>query len=57
MASVLDIGSKARGVKPGRGDGYLRTTKSAERLPSEEEVKPEAPCYKILWQVINYALV
>jgi hypothetical protein len=35
MVSVLAIGPKVRGFKPGRGDGFLRAIKIRTRLPSE----------------------
>jgi hypothetical protein len=35
VVSVLDIGPKVRGFKPGRGRWILRVIKSAARLPSE----------------------
>jgi hypothetical protein len=37
MVGVLATGSKVRGFKPGRGDGFLRAIKSAVRLPSERK--------------------
>jgi hypothetical protein len=35
MVSVLAIGPIVGGLKPGRGDGFLRAIKSAARLPAE----------------------
>jgi hypothetical protein len=32
---MLAIGPKFHGLKPGRGDGFLRAIKSASRFPSE----------------------
>jgi hypothetical protein len=37
MVSVLAIGPKVRGFKPGRGRWILRAIKSAARLPSERK--------------------
>jgi hypothetical protein len=49
--SVLAIGTKVRGFKPGLGDGFLRAVK-IRRTPSfGGEVKPEATCRKILQHV------
>jgi hypothetical protein len=50
VVSVLATGSMGRGFKPDRGDGFLR----AKKAPSfEREVKPEAPCRKILRHIKN----
>jgi hypothetical protein len=35
FVSMLAIGPKARGFKPGRGDGFLRAINSATRLSLE----------------------
>jgi hypothetical protein len=35
MVSVLANGPIVGGLKPGRGDGFLRAIKSAARLPAE----------------------
>jgi hypothetical protein len=41
MVSVLTIGPKVRGVKPDRGDGFLRAIKICSTPSFVEEVKPE----------------
>jgi hypothetical protein len=47
MVSVLAIGPKVRGFRPGRGDRFLRAI-NVHSIPSfRGEVKAEAPC-KIL---------
>jgi hypothetical protein len=51
MASVLAIGLKVHGFKPGQCDGYLRAIKIRSTPSFTEEVKPEAPCRKLLWHV------
>jgi hypothetical protein len=48
MVSVLAIGPKVRGFKPGRGDGLLRATKIHSTSSLGREIKPEAPWRKIL---------
>jgi hypothetical protein len=40
MVSVLVIGPKVRGFKPGRGDGFLRAIKIRRNVSSGGEVKP-----------------
>jgi hypothetical protein len=40
MVSVLVIGPKVRGFKPGRGDGFLRAIKIRRNFSSGGEVKP-----------------
>jgi hypothetical protein len=51
MVSVLAIRPKVRGFIPGRGDGFLRAMKICSTFSFGEEVKPEAPCCKILQHV------
>jgi hypothetical protein len=51
MVSVLDIGPKVCGLKPGQGDGFLRAIKIHSTSSFRGEVKLEAPCCKILWYV------
>jgi hypothetical protein len=48
MVSVLATGSKGRGFKPGRGDGFLRVIKVRSTPSFGWEVKLEVPCCKIL---------
>jgi hypothetical protein len=50
IVSVLASGPKVRGLKPRLGDG-LRTMKFRSTPFFGEEVKPEAPCRKVLRQV------
>jgi hypothetical protein len=45
MVSVLEMGRKIRGLKPGRGDGFLRAIKILSTLSFGGEVKPEVPCH------------
>jgi hypothetical protein len=51
MVSVLFIGRKFCGFKPGRSDGFLRAIKILSTTSFGREVKPSAPCRKILRQV------
>jgi hypothetical protein len=51
MVSVLAIRLKICGFKPGLGNGFLRAIKSRTAPSFGGEVKPEAPCRKILWHV------
>jgi hypothetical protein len=48
VVSVLATGPKGRGLKPGRGDGFVRTIKIRSTPSFGWEVKPEVPCCKIL---------
>jgi hypothetical protein len=48
MVSVLTFGPKVRGFKPDRSDGLLRMIQIRNTSSFGEEVKPEAPCRKIL---------
>jgi hypothetical protein len=52
VVSVLAIGPKVRGFKPGRGRLNFEGYKSPQHL-CEMEVKPSAACYKILRNVKN----
>jgi hypothetical protein len=54
MVSVLTIGPKVRGLKPGRGDGILRAIKILSTHSFGGEVKPYTPCRKILLHVKNH---
>jgi hypothetical protein len=51
VVSVLATGPKGCGLKPGQGDGFLRTIKIHGTPSFGWEVKPEVPCRKILWHV------
>jgi hypothetical protein len=53
VVSVLAVGPKGRGLKPGGGDGSLREIKICSTPSLRWEVKPEAPCRKILRHVKN----
>jgi hypothetical protein len=55
MVSVLAAGPKGRRFKHGRGDGFLRAIKIRSTPSFGWEVKPRAPCRKILRHV-KYAL-
>jgi hypothetical protein len=48
VVSVLATGTKGRGFKSGRGDGFLRAIKIRSSLSFGLEVKPEVPYCKIL---------
>jgi hypothetical protein len=43
VVSVLATGPKSCVFEPGKGDGFLRTIKSAAHLPFGSEVKREGP--------------
>jgi hypothetical protein len=45
---VLPIGPKVRELKPGRDSGFLRAISIRSTPCFGGEVKPEAPCLKIL---------
>jgi hypothetical protein len=51
VVSVLTTGPRGRGLKPDRGDGYLRAIKICSTPSFGSEVKPEVPCHKILQHV------
>jgi hypothetical protein len=46
---MLAIGHKVHGFKPSRGDRFLKAIKICSTPSLGGEVKPEAPCCKILW--------
>jgi hypothetical protein len=48
MVIVLAFGPKVRRFKPGRGYGFLKAIKIRSTHSFGEEVKPSAPCRKIL---------
>jgi hypothetical protein len=48
---VLPTGTKGRGFIHDRGDEFLRAIKIRSTTSFAREVKPEAPCRKILWRV------
>jgi hypothetical protein len=50
-------GPKVRGFKLGRGDGFLTAREVRSTSPFRGEVKPEAPCCKILQHVKNHLQV
>jgi hypothetical protein len=47
---VLAIGPKGGGFKPSRNTAFLREIKICNAPSFAGEVKPKAPCHKILWQ-------
>jgi hypothetical protein len=51
MVSVRVIGPKGRGVRPGRGDGFLWAIKICSTPSFGWEAKQSAPCRKILRHV------
>jgi hypothetical protein len=57
VISVLAIGPKVCGFKPGRSNGLLRTIKIRSKPSFGAEVKPEAPFRKILRHVKNHLQV
>jgi hypothetical protein len=54
MVIVLDIGPKVRGFKPERGNGFLKAIKICSMPPFGGEVKPSAPCRKILGHIRSH---
>jgi hypothetical protein len=48
VVSVIATGPKGRGFRPGRGDRFLRVIKIHSTPSFGWEVKPKAPCRKIL---------
>jgi hypothetical protein len=51
VVSVLATGPKGCRFKPSQGDGLLRAINIRSTPSFGWEVKPEAPCVKILWHV------
>jgi hypothetical protein len=51
MVSVLAIGRKVRGVKPGRRRWIFKGDKTRSTTSFEKEAKPSAPCRTILRRV------
>jgi hypothetical protein len=47
MVNLLAIGPNVRGLKPGRGDAFLRAIKIRSTPSFGGEVKQGAPCHKI----------
>jgi hypothetical protein len=56
MVSVLAIGPKVRGFKPGRGDGFLTAIK-VRSTPSFGGVKASDACRKLLRDVKETVVV
>jgi hypothetical protein len=54
MVRVLAIGPKIRRFTSGRGDGFLRAIKIRSTTSFGVEVKPSAPCRKILRHVKDH---
>jgi hypothetical protein len=54
VLSVLATGPKGRGFEPGQDDGLLRVIKISSILSFGWEVKPEAPCRRILQHVKDF---
>jgi hypothetical protein len=50
---VLANGPEVRGFKPGQDDELLKAIKVHSTISFREEVKPQAPCHKILGHVKN----
>jgi hypothetical protein len=48
VVSVLATGFRVHGFKPGRGDGFLKAIKIRSTPSFGAELKPLAPCRKIL---------
>jgi hypothetical protein len=51
VVSMLATGPKGSGFKPGQGDGLSMAIKTRTTASFGWEVKPEAPCRKILGYV------
>jgi hypothetical protein len=51
MISILAIGPKVRGFKPGRGRWIFKGDKNQWTDFYAGEVKPSAPCFKSSWRV------
>jgi hypothetical protein len=51
VVSMLATVLKVRGFKNGRGDRFFRIIKNLSTLSFGREVKPEAPCRKILQRI------
>jgi hypothetical protein len=51
MISVLPTGPKVHAFKRSQGDGFLRAIKIRNTPSFGGEVKPDAPCRKMLWHV------
>jgi hypothetical protein len=51
MLSVLATGPKVCGFEPSQGNGFLMMIKICSTSSFRWEVKPEAPCHRILWHV------
>jgi hypothetical protein len=49
VVTVLTIGPKSRGFKPGRGDVFLTVTKMRSTPSFGGEVKPEVTCRTVLY--------
>jgi hypothetical protein len=54
VVSVVAIGPKVPRLKPSRGNGFLREIKICTMPSFRGEVKPEAPCCKILCYIKNH---
>jgi hypothetical protein len=54
---VLAIRPKVHEFKHGLGDGFLRATEIHSTPSFRRELKPEAPCYKILQHIISHLQV
>jgi hypothetical protein len=53
MCSVIAIRTKVRGLKPPRGDGFLRALKIRSTPSFGGEEKQEAPYHKISFESMN----
>jgi hypothetical protein len=49
MVIVLPLHPRFAGLNPAEGNGFLRTIKIHSTISFDGEVKPSAPCHKILW--------
>jgi hypothetical protein len=54
VLSVLGIGHKVRGIKPGLGGAFLRGIEIRTKSSFGEEVTPSAPCRKVFRHVQNH---
>jgi hypothetical protein len=54
VVSALATTFKIVGFKPAESDGFLSAIKICSKLSFEAEVKPSAPCRKILLHIKNH---
>jgi hypothetical protein len=57
VVSVLAIGPRVVGFKPGRGDGFFKGDEMCSTLYFGGEVKPSSLYRKILWHVKSHGRI